>query len=79
MFDFDRHDVEDIILCMADIVVENRAMRKELERMREYEKKYNQLVYDNLRQAEESNKDLLKAIFAGAFATRKTEDVIKLI
>ena len=73
MLDFDRYDIENIILCMADIVMENRDMRKELKRMREYEKKYHKLIYDNLKESEESNKELLKAIFAGAFNIRSIE------
>ena len=71
MLEFDRHDVEDIILCMADIVTENRNLRYELQRAKEYEKKYFQLINENVKQAEESNRELLKAIFAGAFATNK--------
>ena len=64
---FDRRDVEDIILCMADIVMENRDLRAELEQMREYRQKYYDLINDNLRSAEESNRMLLKACLMGAF------------
>lgn len=70
MLDFDRNDVEEIILCMADIVIENREMRKELEKMREYRKKYYQLIHEDMVNAEESSKEILKAIFAGAFTSR---------
>ena len=64
---FDRIDVEDIILGMADIVMENRALRVELEIMREYKQKYYDIVNENLRSAEESNRMLLKACLMGAF------------
>ena len=64
---FDRHDIEDIILGMADIVMENRALRAELEQMREYKQKYYDLINDNLKSAEESNRMLLKACLMGAF------------
>lgn len=44
MLDIDRHDVENIILCMADIVEENRELRFQLQRAMEYKKKYEDLV-----------------------------------
>ena len=64
---FDRDSIEDIILGMADIVMENRILRKELEEMKEYKKMYTDLLNDNLREAEESNKMLLKCCLLGAF------------
>ena len=64
---FDRYDIEDIILGMAEIVRENHALRAELEKMREYKQKYYDLVNENLRSAEESNRMLLKACLMGAF------------
>lgn len=76
MLDMDRTDVEEIILCMADIVIENRELRKELEEMREYKKKYEELLRSDMKDAEESSRELLKAIFAGAFGYVKTEGVI---
>ena len=64
---FDRQDIEDIILGMADMVMENRALRTELEKMRKYKQKYYDLINDNLKSAEESNRMLLKACLMGAF------------
>lgn len=65
---FEREEIEDIILGMADIVLENRALREELKEMREYKKKYHELLYDNLKEAEESNRMLLKCCLLGAFS-----------
>lgn len=40
----DRYDIEEIILAMADIVHENRVLRSELRKAKEYEKKYDELL-----------------------------------
>lgn len=66
-----RKDVENIILCMADIVLENRELRERLAREESYEKKYNQLLNDVVREAEESNRELLKACLLGCFNVNK--------
>lgn len=65
----DRWELEELILGMADIVYENRQLRKELEQMKEYKRKYNELIEQNVRQAEKSQKALFEAITMGAFAT----------
>lgn len=64
---FSPEDIEDIILGMADIVMENRTLRRELEKVREYEKKYRKLLSDTLKESEETNKQLLKACLMGCF------------
>ena len=64
---FSPDDIEDIILGMADIVMENRALRRELEEAREYEEKYRKLLSDTLKESEETNKQLLKACLMGCF------------
>ena len=66
-----RKDVENIILCMADIVLENRELRERLAREESYEKKYNQLLNDVVREAEASNRELLKACLLGCFKTEE--------
>ena len=63
----DRYDVEEIILGMADIVMENRYLRHELEKAREYEKKYRELLDEDVKNANESSAMLLKACLMGAF------------
>lgn len=64
---FSSDDIEDIILGMADIVMENRALRRELEEAREYEEKYRKLLSDTLKESEETNKKLLEACLMGCF------------
>lgn len=64
---FNREDIEDIILSMADIVMENRYLRHELEKAREYEKKYRELLAEDVKNANESTAMLLKACLMGAF------------
>lgn len=64
-----REEVENIILCMAEIVLENRELREQLAREESYEKKYNQLLNDVVREAEASNRELLKACLLGCFKT----------
>ena len=64
---FDREDVEDIILCMADIVLENRNLRAKQANEESYERKYNQLLADVVAESEQSSRDLLKACLLGCF------------
>ena len=64
---FDREEIEDIILGMADIVMENRYLRCELEKAREYEKKYRELLAEDVKAANESTAMMLKACLMGAF------------
>lgn len=67
----DRWELEELILGMAEIVYENRQLRKELEQMKEYKRKYNELIDQNVRQAGESQRALFEAITMGAFVTSK--------
>ena len=50
--DISYKDIEDIILGMADIVVENRALREELKEMREYKKKYHEALNQHVKDSE---------------------------
>ena len=63
----DRWELEELILGMADIVYENRELRRKLEEMKEYKRKYNELIDQNVKQAGESQKALFDAIMSGAF------------
>ena len=62
-----RYRAEEVILCMADIIYENRRLRRELEYTKEYEKKYTDLLNESVRNANESTACLLKAVLNGAF------------
>lgn len=66
-----RWQAEEMILGMADIVYENRRLRRELEKTKEYEKKYNDLLNQSLDNANKHTACLFEAIMAGAFATKE--------
>ena len=70
----DRYDIEEIILGMADIVHENRVLRQELKRAKEYEKKYDDLLNRCVDNANKSTANLLEAIMAGCFATKEANE-----
>lgn len=63
----DREIVEEMILGMAEIVYENHRLQRELEEAKVYEKKYNDIIKESMKQAAENQKALLEAIMAGAF------------
>ena len=63
-----RNDIEEIILGMADIVYENRRLRRELEEAKEYEKKYHDLLNDCVDNANKNTAALFSAIVNGCFA-----------
>ena len=66
-----RWQAEELILGMADIVYENRRLRRELDEALEYKQKYHDLIDESFKQAQENSVNLLNAIMAGAFATGK--------
>lgn len=66
-----RWEAEELILGMADIVYENRRLRRELNEALEYKQKYNDLVDSNFKEAQERSACLLKAILDGAFTARE--------
>jgi hypothetical protein len=66
-----RWETEEMILRMADIVYENRRLRRELNEALEYKQKYHDLVDRNFKQAQEGTANLLNAIMNGAFAKRE--------
>ena len=61
----DRYDVEDIVLEMAAIVKENQYLRKENERLKEVERKYNKEIFERFRASEEASRNMLKAAIVG--------------
>ena len=66
-----RFEVEEMILTMADIVYENRRLKRELQEALEYKQKYNDLIDRNFREAQDRSASLLKAILDGAFTINK--------
>ena len=66
-----RWGAEEMILNMADIVYENRRLRRELNEALEYKQKYHDLIDSNFKQAQESSANLLNAIMNGAFTIKE--------
>ena len=58
----DRKDIEDIILCMADIVMENRDLRYEVERLRKVNDEYVKSFNDMVKNSQEADRNLFKMI-----------------
>lgn len=48
----ERYEVEDIILTMADIVRENRYLRKENDRLGKIEKEYQNSIFERAKESE---------------------------
>lgn len=63
--------VEEIILGMADIVYENRKLKRELKEALEYKEKYYNLSNYTFKEAQERTASLFEAIMAGAFSNGK--------
>ena len=57
----DRQTVEEIILTMADIVMENRYLREEVARLRNVEKECYQYINERARKSEEAYRDIIRA------------------
>lgn len=67
--------VEEIILGMADIVYENRKLKRELEEALKFKEKYYKLSDDTFKEAQARTASLFEAIMAGAFSNGKEEDI----
>lgn len=74
---FDMYDIEDIILGMADIVRENRRLRHELEKAKDFEQRYYNLLNRNVDHATQSSAVLLEAIMVGALSKEKEKGKCK--
>lgn len=55
-----RYDAEEMILTMADIVVENRQLRQEVKRLSEVEKEYHDYVMEQCRKSEKAVRDIIR-------------------
>lgn len=54
-----RYDTEEMILAMADIVVENRQLRQEVKRLKEVEKEYHDYIMEKYRAGERAFRDII--------------------
>ena len=57
-----RNDIENIILGMADIVMENRELRRHNKELKEYNDELAKMITDNARSSEEETKNMLSMI-----------------
>lgn len=55
-----RFEAEEMILTMADIVVENRQLRQEVKRLREVEKEIHDYIREQCRESEQAVKDIIR-------------------
>lgn len=55
-----RYEAEELILTMADIVVENRQLRQEVKRLREVEKEYHDYIMEEYRAGEQAFRDIIR-------------------
>lgn len=71
---FDRDDIEEIILSIAEIVVENRVLRNRNAELEKEVKEYRKHLYQDVKDSEEMNKELLRTIFKGTLAMNNIEE-----
>lgn len=55
-----RNEAEEMILTMADIVVENRQLKQEIKRLREVEKEYHDYIMKEYRAGEQAFRDIIR-------------------
>lgn len=55
-----RYEAEELILAMADIVVENRQLRQEIKRLKEVEKEYHDYIMEEYRAGEEAVRSIIR-------------------
>ena len=56
---------EEIVLAMADMVLENRKLREEVERLRKIEKEYHQSIYERCIASEQASMNMLRTALVG--------------
>ncbi len=55
-----RYEAEDLILTMADIVMENRQLRQEVKRFEEVEKEFHDYIMEEYREGEQAFRDIVR-------------------
>ena len=55
-----RYEAEELILLMADIVVENRQLRQELKRLKEVEKEYHDYIMEEYRAGDKAVRSIIR-------------------
>ena len=54
-----RYETEELILTMADVVMENKQLRQEVKRLREVEKEFHDYIMEQCRESEQAVKDII--------------------
>ncbi len=55
-----RFEAENLILTMADIVVENRQLREEVNRLQEVEKEFHDYIIEEYRAGKKAYRDIIR-------------------
>lgn len=55
-----RYDTEEMMLIMADIVVENRQLRQEVKRLRKVEKEFYDYIMEQCRESEQAVRNTIR-------------------
>lgn len=71
----ERYEVEDIILTMADIVRENRYLRKENDRLSKIEKEYKNSIFERAKESEQASRNMLNAALVGITQEKRIQQV----
>lgn len=61
----ERWQIEELILGMADIVMENRELRYENARLMKIEKEYHESIFEKARLSEQASRNMLNAALVG--------------
>ena len=61
----DRYDIEELVLGLADIVQENRYLRKENARLQKVEMDYRKSIEDRCRESEQASLNMFRAACVG--------------
>lgn len=55
-----RYEAENLVLTMADIVMENRQLRQEVKQLKEVEKEFHDYINKQYREGEQAFRDIIR-------------------
>ncbi len=55
-----RYEAEELILSMANIIVQNRQLRQEVKKLSEVQKEYNDYIMEQCREREKALRDIIR-------------------
>lgn len=74
-----RYDVEEMILTMADIVVENRQLRQEVKRLSEVEKEFHDYIMEEHSAGEKAVKEIIRMPLENICLAMENKSILKAI